>query len=128
MAKTFLGTGWAFPVGIDARGGIRMRSAEDDVKEACRIILGTRLGERVMRPQFGSGLENFVFDHNDANLAGRIEFYVRRALELWEPRVEVQEVRATPQGNRIDIDVRYVVLATNREDNLVFPFFVGDLP
>ncbi|MBI2930628.1 MAG: GPW/gp25 family protein [Planctomycetes bacterium] len=128
MPNKFLGTGWAFPVAVDARGGIRMRSAEDDVKEACRIILGTRLAERVMRPQFGSGLENFVFDRNDANLAGRIEFFVRRALELWEPRVEVQEVKATPEGNRIDIDVRYVVLATNREDNLVFPFFVGDLP
>ena len=40
----------------------------------------------------------------------------------------VQEVRAVPQGVRIDIDIRYAVRATNREDNLVFPFFVGDLP
>lgn len=87
-----------------------------------------RLGERMMRPQFGSGLEGFVFDPNDANLSGRIEFYVRRAIELWEPRVEVQEVKTIPQGNRIDIDVRYVVPATNREDNLAFPFFLGDLP
>lgn len=124
----FLGTGWAFPVAADARGGIRTRSAEDDIKEACRVILGTRLGERVMRPEFGSALENFVFDPNNADLVGRIEFFIRQALELWEPRIDLQEVRAVPQGTRTDLDIRYVVRATNREDNLVFPFFVGDLP
>lgn len=128
ITDKFLGQGWAFPVGVDARGGIKTRAGEDDIKEACRIILGTHLGERVMRPEFGSGLENFVFDPNDAALVGRVEFFIRQALALWEPRIGVREVRATPQGQRIDVDVRYIVRATNREDNLVFPFFVGDLP
>ena len=127
-AERFLGMGWAFPVGVDARGGIRTRAGEEDVKEACRIILGNHLGERVMRPEFGSGLERFVFDASDAALAGRVEFFVRQALELWEPRIEVREVKAVPDGPRVEIDVRYVVRATNREDNLVFPFFTGDLP
>ena len=126
--ESFLGTGWAFPVAVNARGGIRTRSGEDDVRESCRLVLGTRLGERIMRPEFGCGLEEYVFDPNDAALAGRVEFHVRRALELWEPRVEVKEVKAAPDGRRMDIDVRYVVRATNREDNLVFPFFSGDLP
>lgn len=123
-----LGTGWAFPIGVDARGGIRMRSGEEDIKEACRVILGTRLGERVMRPGFGSALESFVFDPNGAELAGRVEFFVKEALALWEPRIELQEVRATPSGTRIDIDIRYVIRATGREDNFVYPFFVGGLP
>jgi len=128
MAEPFLGTGWGFPIQIDDTGGIRMRAREDDIREAIGIVLGTRLGERVMRPEFGSGLADLVFDPNDANLAGRIEFFVRKALERWEPRIALKEVRATPAGERMEIDVRYIVRQTNREDNVVVPFFAGALP
>ncbi|MBI2192019.1 MAG: GPW/gp25 family protein [Planctomycetes bacterium] len=128
MSEAFLGTGWAFPIQIDDTGGIRMRSREDDIREAIGIVLGTRLGERVMRPEFGSGLADLVFDPNDANLAGRIEFLVRKALERWEPRILLKEVRARPAGERMEIDVRYIVRQTNREDNVVVPFFSGELP
>jgi len=128
MSEAFLGTGWAFPIQIDDTGGIRMRSREDDIREAIGIVLGTRLGERAMRPEFGSGLADLVFDPNDANLAGRIEFFVRKALERWEPRIALKEVRARPEGARMEIDVRYIVRQTNREDNVVVPFFAGALP
>jgi hypothetical protein len=77
MTDRFLGTGWAFPIQIDDAGGIRMRSGEDDIREAIGVILGTRLGERAMRPEFGCGAGDLVFDPNDANLAGRIEFQGR---------------------------------------------------
>jgi len=127
-ADRFLGQGWAFPIAVDARGGIRASAGEEDIRQACRIILGTHPGERVMHPEFGSALDSFVFDPNDSGLAGRIGFFVRQALELWEPRIEVKEVKAATDGRRVDIDVRYTVRATNRENNLVFPFFAGDLP
>jgi phage baseplate assembly protein W len=128
MSEAFLGTGWAFPIQIDDTGGIRMRSREEDIREAIGIVLGTRLGERVMRPEFGSALADLVFDPNDANLAGRIEFFVRKALERWEPRIALKEVHARPAGERMEIDVRYIVRRTNREDNVVVPFFSGELP
>jgi len=126
--EAFLGTGWAFPIQVDDTGGIRMRSGEEDIREAVRIVLGTRLGERVMRPEFGTALGELVFDPNDANLAGRIEFLVRKALERWEPRIALKEVRARGAGERMEIDVRYIVRQTNREDNVVVPFFAGALP
>lgn len=128
MSQAFLGTGWAFPIQIDDAGGIRMRTGEDDIREAVGIVLGTRLGERAMRPEFGSGLQDLVFDPNDANLAGRIEFLARKALERWEPRIALKEVRARPAGERMEIDVRYIVRQTNREDNVVVPFYSGELP
>jgi len=128
MSEAFLGTGWAFPIQIDDTGGIRMRSREDDIREAIGVILGTRLGERAMRPEFGTALADLVFDPNDANLAGRIEFFVRKALERWEPRVALKEVRARPAGERMEIDLRYIVRQTNREDNVVVPFFSGEFP
>jgi len=128
MTEAFLGTGWAFPIQVDDTGGIRMRSGEEDIREAVRIVLGTRLGERVMRPEFGTALGELVFDPNDANLAGRIEFLVRKALERWEPRIALKEVRARGAGERMEIDVRYIVRRTNREDNVVVPFFAGAHP
>jgi hypothetical protein len=128
MADSFLGTGWAFPIQIGDTGGVRMRSREDDIREAVAVILNTRLGERAMRPDFGSGLADLVFDPNDANLAGRIEFLARKALERWEPRIALKEVQARPAGERMEIDVRYIVRQTNREDNVVVPFFSGELP
>ena len=120
----FLGKGWAFPIQVSASGGIQMRTGEDDIREAIGIILRTRLGERDMRPQFGSGIDELVFDPNDAGLAGRVEFLVRKALEHWEPRIIVKEVRARGDSETLEVDVRYVVRQTNREDNMVVPFHV----
>jgi hypothetical protein len=128
MAESFLGTGWAFPIQTDGTGGIRMRSGEDDIREAVEIIIGTRLGERAIRPDFGTALADLVFDPNDANLAGRIELFVRKALERWEPRIALKEVKARPASERMEIDVRYILRATNREDNVVVPFFIGTHP
>jgi len=124
----FQGTGWAFPIQIDSAGSIRMRSDAHDIREAVGIILGTRLSERVMRPAFGSGLGDLVFDSNNANLAGRIEFFARKALERWEPRIALKEIRAQQAGARMEINVHYVMRHTNREDNVVVPFFTGALP
>jgi len=128
LAEAFQGTGWAFPVQVDDAGGIHVREGEDDIREAVGIVLGTRLGERVMRPEFGCGIGDLVFDPNDANLAGRIEFFARKALERWEPRIEVKEVSVRSEGEKIEIDVRYVIRQTNREDNVVVPFFTGEMP
>jgi phage baseplate assembly protein W len=127
-SERFLGRGWAYPIQADNAGGILMRSAGDDIREAIGIILITRLGERVMRPEFGCAIGDLVFDPNDAGLAGRIEFFVRKALERWEPRITVKVVAVTNLGERIEIDVRYIIRQTNREDNIVIPFFAGGLP
>ena len=61
-------------------------------------------------------------------MSGKVEFFVRKALERWEPRIALKEVRALPAGERMEIDVRYIVRQTNREDNVVVPFFAGALP
>ena len=66
MTEAFLGRGWAFPIQVDDAGGILVREGEEDIREAVGIILGTRLGERVIRPEFGCGIGDLVFDPNDA--------------------------------------------------------------
>ena len=124
--RDFLGVGWAFPVGVDARGRIALARQERDIEEAIRIILLTPKGQRVMRPEFGCQIHDLMFAPNDATTAGLAAYYVEEALGMWEPRIRVKEVNARPdqenQG-RLLIDISYEVKATHDSRSLVFPFY-----
>lgn len=124
--RDFLGVGWAFPVGVDARGRIALARQERDIEEAIRIILLTAKGQRVMRPEFGCQIHDLMFAPNDATTAGLAAYYVEEALGMWEPRIHVKEVNARPdpenQG-RLLIDISYEVKATHDSRSLVFPFY-----
>jgi uncharacterized protein len=122
----FLGRGWAFPLRLDGSGGFALADGEDDVTEAIRLILGTAYGERPMRPEYGCGIHDLVFDTIDAGLAGRVAADVRASLTRWEPRIEVTDVDAAPDATAphvLLITVGYRLKATNDRRNLVFPFY-----
>jgi phage baseplate assembly protein W len=122
----FIGRGWAFPVGLDLRGRVEITSGTGTIERAIRVILQTVRGARVMRPQFGSDLHLLVFAENNATTAGLADFYVRRALARWEPRIEVENVAlswADADQGAMSIDITYIVKATNDRRNLVFPFY-----
>jgi hypothetical protein len=126
MNHDFIGAGWAFPVGVDARGVVALVGGTEELEQAMRLILMTYPGERPMRPAFGSLLRDFVFDGATLENAARIEGEVRRTLERWEPRVDVTDVDVTPGDTEVGllyIDIEYVVKATNDRRNLVFPFY-----
>ena len=122
----FLGSGWAFPPRIDARGRIALARQEHDVEEAIRIILLTPKGQRVMRPEFGCQIHDLAFAPNNSTLLGLATFYVEEALAMWEPRIRVEEVKARVDPGapeRVLIDVRYEIKATHDRRSLVFPFY-----
>ncbi len=122
-----LGSGLAFPLRVDRLGGIALVDDEQDVREAIGVILGTAPGERPMRPEFGCGVHDYVFEVVDAYTVGRIERDVRSALDRWEPRIDVRAVEVDSSDadeGRLLIDIHYVVRATNDERNLVYPFYV----
>ncbi|GIG90615.1 MULTISPECIES: GPW/gp25 family protein [Plantactinospora] len=127
MAEQFIGAGWAFPLRLDAGGGIALVNREREIVEAIRLILGTAPGERPMRPEFGCGVHDYVFAPADENTAGQIAFEVRAALDRWEPRIEVTDVLVgfdEVHVGTLYIDIRYLVRGTNDPRNLVFPFYV----
>jgi len=123
----FIGKGWAFPLRTDATGSIALVGGEREVAESIRLILATAPGERPMRPEFGCAIHDLVFAPADAATAGEIAFAVRRSLELWEPRVTLDDVivdfSAAAEG-ALYIDIRYRLRDTNDVRNLVFPFYV----
>ncbi|HEX8174262.1 MAG TPA: GPW/gp25 family protein [Pyrinomonadaceae bacterium] len=129
MSKDFLGRGWTFPVGADATGRVAMSEYEQDVRESIRIILMTAKGERVMRPNFGSGLYDFVFASMSVTVMGSIQAAVKDALVQWEPRAQVLSVDVQSEEGEIgklNIDVEYRVRATNNRFNFVFPFYLKE--
>jgi len=121
-----LGSGWAFPPTVDARGRIALARRERDVEEAMRMILLTPVGQRVMRPEFGCRIHDLIFAPDDATTIGLATYYVEDALGMWEPRIQVQDVRVRPDPDnqaRLLIDIRYEIKATHDERSLVFPFY-----
>lgn len=125
--REILGTGWKFPVRINARGGFSWSSAEDKIRESIWLILMTGRGERVMRPRFGSGANDYVFAPNEPATRAGIAQQVRDALSRWEPRIELADVTVeAPQENLLLIHVDYRVAANNQFYNLVYPFYITE--
>ena len=128
MSKPFLGSGFAFPVVVDAEGAIKTAKYEESVRQSIWLILGTAKGERAMRPDFGCGIYDLVFEIPTASTAGQISQAVQDALLNFEPRIDVLDVQVTPQsdsaGEKLLISLDYQVRATNNVFNLVYPFYL----
>jgi phage baseplate assembly protein W len=125
MSGDFLGVGWNFPVQVD-EGRVRVAAYEESVRQSIWTILSTSKGERVMRPDFGCGLDDLVFSLNNATTSGRVAFEVRHALDRWEPRIETTSVTVnSPFGSDVlEINIECHILRTNTRFNLVFPFYL----
>ena len=149
----FLGRGWAFRTQLDRlgphldrlgrvalssgeeldrlgphldRGRVALSSGEEKVEQSIFLILGTRIGERVMRPTFGSRLHELLFAPSDARSLGLAEKYVIDALRFWEPRIELVDVHAANDAEDqalIVITVLYRIKSRDDERSLVYPFY-----
>jgi len=129
MDADFLGRGWGFPVEQAADGEVAMVGGENDVRQAVRLILETAPGERLMRPEWGAGLRDFVFEPINRTTLGLVRHRVEEALVAWEPRIDVDEVdvsAAEAATGKLLIRIDYRVRATNTFHNLVYPFYLRE--
>jgi phage baseplate assembly protein W len=129
MELDFLGRGWSFPVKPGATGRISYAGGEEKIRQSIWIILSTAPGERQMRPRFGCGIHDLVFEANTAALRGLVQQKVREALTRYEPRIDVTDVRVeTPPEarNYLLIRIDYRIRSNNAFFNLVYPFFINE--
>lgn len=125
----FLGTGWKFPIRVNGRGGLDYARGDALIEQSIHLILSTRPGSRVMRPDFGCGIHDFVFASNTANVRALIAGAVERALTRWEPRIDVLSVQARSSADSehvLLVHVNYRIRANNAFHNLVYPFFINE--
>lgn len=131
--QSFLGRGWRFPIGTapiagQNAGPIAEAAKDDKITQSIWMILTTAPGERVMRPDFGCGLNQLVFANLSQETIGQVTNAVTLALARWEPRIQVLAVNAAPSPtleNVLLIGIEYLVLETNSRFNLVYPFYLS---
>ena len=129
MSKDFMGVGWKFPVGVDPSSNIAFSKYEEDIKEAIIIILSTAKGERVMRPDFGCGINGMVFQTINMSTLSLIEMTVREALTQYEPRIALVNVNVSAdqaENGILLISIDYTVRSTNNQFNIVYPFYLNE--
>jgi phage baseplate assembly protein W len=127
MPGKFLGIGCQFPVETDDNGQIALAQYEESISQAIWIVLGTAKGERLMRPDFGCGIQDLVFAVNDAGTYGLIASEVREALLYWEPRIDLLDVQVSTkplEPSTLLIRIEYRVRKTNNVFNMVYPFYL----
>jgi phage baseplate assembly protein W len=127
--KAFLGVGWSFPICVQADGRIGTVAFEEDIEQAIKIILSTDRRERVMRPDFGAGLNSFIFESVSQITLQLVKTRVEESLIDWEPRIDVMAVKVTTDPsfrNRLLIDISYRIRVTNAVRNLVYPFYLQE--
>jgi phage baseplate assembly protein W len=85
---SFLGVGWSFPPAFENVGGeVQMLKGEDDIQSSLQVLLGTRLGERVMQPLFGCNLDAMIFELLDATLKTEMRNLIQNAILYFEPKL-----------------------------------------
>ena len=114
---------------VSRTGGIEMVAEHASVRQAILLLLTTKPGERLMRPDYGCDLHRLVFAPNDATTHGLAIHYVRQALQRWEPRIDVLEVQVQSlpeQRNLLNVRIDYRIRTNNSFYNLVYPFFLEE--
>jgi phage baseplate assembly protein W len=100
-----------FPYRFDARGRTATTTRDDHIRDLIEQLLFTAPGERVMRPDFGSGLLALVFEPNSATLAATTQMLVQAALQQHlGGLIAVQAVEVRNDDGALRVDVRYTVL------------------
>lgn len=126
-ANNFLGTGWGFPPHFDANTKtVQLTTGVEDINNSLNILLSTRLGERIMLPEYGCNLDELIFESLDITLKTYIKDLISNAILYHEPRIDVSNIEldtANELEGKILIRIEYIVRITNSRANMVFPFY-----
>ena len=110
-----------FPFHFDARGRTALTDSDDHIRDMIEQLLFTNPGERVNRPDFGSGLLQMVFAPNSPEIAAAVQFTVQASLQQWLGDViQTQSLEVTSEDSTLRIELSYIVLRTLEQRAEVF--------
>ncbi|MGO9227912.1 MAG: GPW/gp25 family protein [Bryobacteraceae bacterium] len=124
-----VGQGWKYPIRVNPQGGIDWSSGPSRIQQAIWIVISTSLGERVMRPTFGAGAADFVFEPNSPTKRASLATKIQSALTTWEPRITVNQVTVTDspdQAGLVLASITYTIRSTNELFNMVYPLYLQE--
>ncbi|HXT63370.1 MAG TPA: GPW/gp25 family protein [Pyrinomonadaceae bacterium] len=110
-----------YPFRFDGKGRTADTGDDDHIRDLIEQVLFTAPGERVNRPEFGSGLQRLVFSPNSQELASATQFLVQGALQQWlGDLIEVNEVRVDSEDAKLTVFVQYTVRRTQQSQTAEF--------
>jgi phage baseplate assembly protein W len=128
--NAFLGTGWGFPPSFEKREdgsiSVKMVSREEDIRESLCILFSTKVGERLMNPEFGCDLHQMVFEQISVSTITKIKEIIRKAILFFEPRITLEKIKIDDSNSiegRLLISLEYIIRTTNSRSNVVYPFY-----
>lgn len=102
-----------YPFHFDSRGRTASTDGNDHIRDMIEELLFTSPGERVNRPDFGSGLMQMVFAPNSPELAAALQFTLQAALDRWlGDLIEVRKLEVTSQDATLTVDLTYAIRTT----------------
>ncbi len=102
-----------FPFQFDGRGRTATTDNNDQICGMIEQFLFTNSGERVNRPDFGSGLLQMVFESNSPALASTLQLTVQSGLQQWlGDLIDVQALQVTSEESTLRVSIRYMVRRT----------------
>jgi uncharacterized protein len=131
-----LGRGWAFPpefVKSPRYGGEAvMVEAQTDIEQSIGILLRTSLGERVLQPQYGCNMDDYIFAALSPTNIGLMRDMVFNALLYHEPRIKVESLSVSAADSteaiegRFVFDITYIIKGTNSRFNFVYDYYLNE--
>ena len=128
-SNSFLGTGWSFPPQFNKHTGtVELLSNEEDIQNSLKVLLCTRVGERIMQPSYGCNMDVLLFEPINESLLSYIKDLVFTAIYYFEPRVNPENVtvEATEEEGVVLVKVDYSIRSTNSRHNMVFPYYLDE--
>jgi phage baseplate assembly protein W len=126
--NSFLGVGWSFPPQFDLNTlDTVMSGYEEDIKQSLTILLSTSPGERIMHPQFGCNLRQFVHEEISQSLFSHIEEVIRASIIRYEARIDLENIELEYDNGEdgiLYITLYYKIRQTNSRHNMVYPFYL----
>ena|ERR1044072_2238922 len=125
----FLGQGWAFPpTFIKGVNAVALAKSEEVIKQNLSILLSTTLGERVMRSDYGAGLQQQVFEPMDAAFKTYVTSIVSDAITNYEPRINLDriDVFVDSEEGRIELTINFTIISSNSRANIVYPYYLNE--
>ena len=105
----------------NADGFVMIKSIKKLVRQNLKMLILTNPGERVMRPNFGVGIKNYLFEHYGENIQAQINAKIRKQAEVYMPAVEIVKVffeGSDPDSSRLSLTIVYAIPDINVKDLL----------
>lgn len=123
--REYLGQGVKYPTTL-VNGKALLTNDRDLVEQSIKIILSTPKGVRFMLPEFGSRLNELMFEQNDEVLDDLLSYFIYEAITAWEKRVKFVKVefsRDDSEEATVFCKISYRIIQSNEINSFIYPFY-----